>query len=56
MIHAFTLNGYHIVLDSCSGSIHVVDEVAYDCILMYESHTREQILSAMLENIPPARM
>lgn len=48
MIHAFTLNGYHIVLDSCSGSIHVVDEVAYDCILMYESHTREQILSAML--------
>lgn len=49
MIHAFTLNGYHIVLDSCSGSIHVVDEVAYDCILMYESHTREQILSAMLE-------
>lgn len=48
MIHAFTLNGYHIVLDSCSGSIHVVDEVAYDCILMYENHTREQILSAML--------
>ena len=48
MIHAFTLNGYHIVLDSCSGAIHVVDEVAYDCILMYESHTREQILSAML--------
>ena len=29
MVHQYKLNGYNIVLDSCSGSIHSVDEVAY---------------------------
>ena len=28
MVHQYQLNGYNIVLDSCSCSIHVVDEVA----------------------------
>ena len=32
MIHQYQLNGYNIVLDTCSGAIHVVDEVAYDLI------------------------
>ena len=49
MVHQYKLNGYNIVLDSCSGSIHVVDEVAYDVIAMYEAHTEEEIVSAMLE-------
>ena len=37
VIHQSKLNGYNIVLDVYSGSIHVVDEVAYDMIAMYES-------------------
>ena len=32
MIHQYKLNGYNIVLDVCSGSIHLVDEIAYDLI------------------------
>ena len=28
MIHRFQLNGFNIVLDVCSGSIHAVDELA----------------------------
>ena len=32
MIHQFKGNGYNIVLDVESGSIHVVDELAYDAI------------------------
>lgn len=32
MIHQYKLNGYNIVLDSASGSVHAVDEVAYDLI------------------------
>ena len=28
MVHQYQLNGYNIVLDTCSGSVHVVDEVA----------------------------
>ena len=34
MVHQYKLNGYNIVLDTCSGSVHVVDDVAYDIIEM----------------------
>ncbi len=60
MIHQYKMGGYNIVLDICSGSIHVVDEVAYDIIGMYESSTREDIINAMndkyadREDITPA--
>ena len=27
MIHQYKLNGYNIVLDVCSGSIHLVDNI-----------------------------
>ena len=47
MIHQYKLGGYNIVLDVASGSVHVVDEVAYDIIEKYESESREQILVAM---------
>ena len=30
MIHRYQLNGYNIVLDVCSGSIHAVDELTDD--------------------------
>ncbi len=49
MIHQYKLNGYNIVLDTCSGSIHVVDEVGYDIIALFESHTPDQIVSAIME-------
>ena len=32
MIHQYINNGYHIVLDVNSGSVHVVDEAAYRAI------------------------
>ena len=49
MVHQYKLNGYNIVLDTCSGSVHTVDEVAYDIISMYKDSTREEIISAMLK-------
>ena len=49
MIHQYKLGGYNIVLDICSGSVHVVDEVAYDIIAMFEDNDRETILKAMAE-------
>ena len=49
MVHQYKLNGYNIVLDTCSGSVHAVDEVAYDIIAMYENSDSEQIVAAMLE-------
>ena len=43
MIHSFKLNGYNIVLDTASGSVHSVDDVAYDIINAYEHSGKEQI-------------
>ncbi len=52
MIHQYKLGGYNIVLDVCSGAVHVVDEVAYDIIAMFEENTRETVLGAMQEKYP----
>ena len=52
MIHQYKLGGYNIVLDVCSGAVHVVDEAAYDIISMFESHSREEVLTAMAEKYP----
>ena len=49
MIHQYKLGGYNIVLDVCSGSVHVVDEVAYDMISLFEGSDRETVISAMAE-------
>ncbi|MBR5437654.1 MAG: thioether cross-link-forming SCIFF peptide maturase [Clostridia bacterium] len=49
MIHSYKLGGLNIVLDVCSGSVHVVDEVAYDIINLYEKEDKEKIIALMLE-------
>lgn len=49
MVHQYKLGGYNIVLDICSGSVHVVDEVAYDIIEMYENSSREDICAVLAE-------
>ncbi|MBE6981862.1 MAG: thioether cross-link-forming SCIFF peptide maturase [Ruminococcaceae bacterium] len=52
MIHCYKLGGLNIVLDICSGSVHVVDEVAYDIIEMYQTHSHEQITAHILKKYP----
>ena len=47
MIHPYKLNGYNIVLDVCSGSIHLVDEIAYDLIVGYEDTPRTELIAAL---------
>ena len=49
MVHQYKNNGYNIVLDVNSGSVHVVDEIVYDMIPMYENMSLEEI-SARLED------
>lgn len=48
MIHCYKLGGLNIVIDVYSGAVHVVDEVAYDIIEMYESKTRAEIVDEIL--------
>lgn len=47
MIHTFRQNGYSIVLDVASGSVHVVDDVAYDVINAYENTSREDMIKTL---------
>lgn len=49
MIHQYKLNGYNIVLDTYSGSVHVVDELAYEIIGLYEIASSDKIVTSMLE-------
>ncbi|MDF2821792.1 MAG: hypothetical protein K0R15_2233 [Clostridiales bacterium] len=49
MIHQYKNNGLNIVIDVNSGAIHVVDDIVYDVIEIYEENDRDTIISK-LEN------
>ncbi len=49
MVHCYKLGGLNIVLDIYSGSVHLVDEAAYDIIEMYESMPKDEITDKILE-------
>ncbi len=49
MIHQYKMNGYNIVIDTYSGSIHSVDEIAYDMIADYHKKDEQALLSELLE-------
>lgn len=49
MIHQFKLHGYSVVLDVFSGSVHLVDDLAYDVISLYETTDRAELTRRMLE-------
>ena len=52
MIHQYKLGGYNIVLDICSGSVHAVDEIAYDMIALFEGNSREKVLASVAQQHP----
>ena len=48
MIHRYKNNGYNIVLDVNSGSVHVVDELVYDAVgLLDEGKDEPQVTEAL---------
>ena len=49
MVHQYKNNGYNIVLDVNSGAVHVVDDVAYDVIPLFETSTKEEIIDSLKE-------
>mgnify|MGYP000806320729 CR=1 FL=1 len=61
MIHQYKLSGYNIVLDVYSGSVHAVDDVAYDAIALIDQGLTREAATAQLEqkyrdraDVPPA--
>ena len=47
MIHQYKLGEFNIVLDVCSGSVHAVDDVAYDIIALFEGNDKEEVIESV---------
>lgn len=47
MIHQYKSNGYDIVMDVNSGAVHVVDDVTYDVITLFEELTASEIVERL---------
>jgi uncharacterized protein len=52
LIHQYKNNGYNIVMDINSGAIHVVDEVSYDMIALYEDHDKDAVIAEVAKTYP----
>ena len=52
MLHQYRLNGRNIVLDTCSGAVHVVDDLAYEVIGLFEKNSAEEIVAALSGRYP----
>ena len=48
MIHQYKNNGYNIVMDIASGSVHVVDDVVYDAVALLEPVIGEVMSSVQI--------
>lgn len=53
MIHQYKLNGYNIVLDVYSASVHVTDDLAYDAIHLIDSGMSEEVATEELRKMHP---
>ena len=47
MIHQYKSNGYNIVLDVNSGAVHVVDNITYDVIELFEELDTTSIINRL---------
>ena len=47
MIHKFSMDGYNIVLDVNGGGVHVLDDVAYDLVDLFEEKSMEEIVDSL---------
>ena len=47
MIHQYKNNGYNIVLDVCSGAVHVVDDLMYDMIEKFQDMEKEELFDSL---------
>ena len=49
MIHQYKFGGYNIVIDVCSGALHIVDDPTYDIISIFEASDRDTVISKTAE-------
>lgn len=56
MIHQYKSNGYNIVMDVDSGAVHVVDDVTYDVISLFEELDAEAIVDRLEDAYEPSEI
>ena len=49
MVHQYKQGGFNIVIDTYSGAIHAVDEIAYDLIAEFETTEKEALIEKLLK-------
>ena len=49
MIHKFSMNGVNVVMDIISGAVHVVDEVVYDIVDIFEELDEKALKKILTE-------
>ena len=49
MVHQYKLNGYNIVLDTCSGSVHLVARGPHDAIAACPDPPRQASAARLLQ-------
>ena len=54
MIHQYKSNGYNIVMDVESGAVHVVDDVTYDVIALFEDTETSKIVEQLSDKYDKA--
>lgn len=52
MIHQYKFADYNIVLDICSGSVHVVHDIAYDIISAFENLPKDAVIADTAAKYP----
>lgn len=52
MVHQYKNNGYHILLDVNSGSVHVVDELVYEMVPYYKEKELSEIIALLKDRYP----
>ena len=55
-IHQYQNNGYNIVLDVNSGAVHIVDDIVYDVLPLYEACSVEEITDRFKDKYPAAEV
>ena len=49
MVHQYKLGGKNIVIDVCSGSVHSVDDVAFDVISLFEIQDKNSVIKTVTD-------
>ena len=52
MIHQYKFADYNNVLDICSGSVHVVDDIAYEIISAFENSPKDAVIADTAAKYP----